>query len=107
MKNTIRRSFAIMIAALMLMACGLARAESYEASTMRLMNFEGEVRIEDASGQPRFVMKNGDTFTGEFRDNRFDKGRYTLKEDASYFEGTFKDGQPDQGNWYDKNGNKL
>ena len=55
----------------------------------------------------RFVMKNGDTFTGEFRDNRFDKGRYTLKEDASYFEGTFKDGQPDQGNWYDKNGNKL
>ncbi|MBO4802849.1 MAG: protein kinase [Bacteroidaceae bacterium] len=55
----------------------------------------------------RFVMKNGDTFTGEFRDNRFHKGRYTVKEDGSYFEGTFKDGQPDQGNWYDKNGKRL
>ena len=55
----------------------------------------------------RFVMKNGDVFTGEFREDRFYNGRYTLKEDASYFEGTFKEGQPDQGNWYDKNGNKL
>lgn len=55
----------------------------------------------------RFVMNNYDVFTGEFRDNRFYKGRYTLNEDASYFEGTFKNGQPDQGNWYDKNGNRL
>lgn len=55
----------------------------------------------------RFIMKNGDTFTGEFRDNRFHKGRYTIIADGSYFEGTFKDGQPDQGHWYDKNGNRL
>ena len=57
--------------------------------------------------EARFVMKNGDVFTGEFRDNRFHSGRYTVKEDGSYFEGSFKDGQPDQGNWYDKNGNRL
>lgn len=54
-----------------------------------------------------FRMKNGDTFEGEFRENRFYQGRYTVKEDGSYFEGTFKDGQPDQGAWYDNNGNKL
>ena len=55
----------------------------------------------------RFVMRNGDIFTGEIRDNRFYQGRYTVKEDASYFEGSFRAGQPDQGNWYDKNGNKI
>lgn len=55
----------------------------------------------------RFVMENGDVFTGEFRENRFYKGRYTVKEDGSYFEGTFKGGNPDQGNWYDKNGNII
>ncbi|MBR1665808.1 MAG: protein kinase [Bacteroidaceae bacterium] len=55
----------------------------------------------------RFVMNNGDVFTGEMRDNRFYSGRYTVKEDGSYFQGSFKDGQPDQGNWYDKNGNRL
>lgn len=54
-----------------------------------------------------FIMNNGDQFTGELRDNRFFKGRYTIKEDGSYFQGTFKDGQPDEGSWYDKNGRKL
>lgn len=54
-----------------------------------------------------FRMSNGDTFEGEFRENRFYEGRYTVKEDGSYFKGTFKNGQPDQGNWYDKNGNRL
>ena len=54
-----------------------------------------------------FVMSNGDIFTGEFRNDRFYKGRYTIKSDGSYFEGTFKNGQPDAGAWYDKNGNRL
>ena len=54
-----------------------------------------------------FHMKNGDVFTGEFRDDRFHNGRYTIKDDGSYFEGSFKNGQPDQGSWYDKNGNRL
>ena len=55
----------------------------------------------------RFLMANGDEFEGEFRDNRFYNGQYTVKEDGSYFKGTFKNGQPDQGNWYDKNGKRL
>lgn len=54
-----------------------------------------------------FHMKNGDVFTGEFRDDRFHNGRYTVKDDGSYFEGSFKNGQPDQGSWYDKNGKRL
>ena len=54
-----------------------------------------------------FQFKNGDVFTGEFRNNLFYYGRYTVKSDGSYFVGTFKQGQPDEGAWYDKNGNKL
>ena len=54
-----------------------------------------------------FIMSNGDVFKGEFRQDHFYQGRYTIKSDDSYFEGTFKDGQPDVGAWYDKNGNKL
>lgn len=54
-----------------------------------------------------FLYDNGDTFEGSFHDNRFAKGRYTLKSDGSYFIGSFKNGQPDNGTWYDKRGNKL
>ena len=52
----------------------------------------------------RFVYENGDVFEGEFRDNKFYVGKYTIKSDGSYFVGTFKDGQPDKGTWYNKNG---
>ena len=54
-----------------------------------------------------FRYANGDVFTGEFRDNLFYRGRYTVSEDGSYFEGSFSNGQPDKGTWYDKNNNKL
>ena len=54
-----------------------------------------------------FRYPNGDIFKGEFRANSFYKGKYTIKEDGSYFEGLFKNGQPDTGNWYDKNGIKI
>ena len=54
-----------------------------------------------------FRYDNGDTFEGSFNNNAFARGRYTMKADGSYFEGTFKDGQPDKGQWYDKNNNKI
>ena len=63
----------------------------------------GVMQGEDA----HFKMANGDTFEGEFRDNRFYIGQYTVSDDGSYFKGSFKNGQPDQGQWYDKNGHRL
>ena len=35
------------------------------------------------------------------------KGRYTIKETGEAFGRTFKDGNPDVGSWYDKNGKKT
>ena len=54
-----------------------------------------------------FEYENGDIFEGSFDNNSFREGRYTLKEDGSYFKGTFKNGQPSIGIWYDKNGNII
>lgn len=42
-----------------------------------------------------FSYPNGDTFKGTFRNNAFHHGRYYFKSDNTYFEGPFKDGQPD------------
>jgi serine/threonine-protein kinase len=53
-----------------------------------------------------FRYPNGDVFEGTFKDNSFYEGKYTISEDGSYFIGTFKNGQPDKGTWYDKN-NKV
>lgn len=54
-----------------------------------------------------FRYENGDLFMGTFKKNAFLKGRYTMKDDGSYFEGTFKDGQPGEGKWFDKNGKTM
>ena len=54
-----------------------------------------------------FKYPNGDTFEGEFRDNAFYYGIYTVKKSGEYFKGYFKDGQPSKGKWYDKNDNLL
>ena len=54
-----------------------------------------------------FRYDNGDTFEGTFVNNGFSEGRYTIKDDGSYFIGSFKNGQPDKGQWHDKNGKNL
>lgn len=56
------RFFLILLAALTL---GTAAAESYEASTMRLLRYSGAVRIEDASGKLRYIMRNARFNSGE------------------------------------------
>ena len=55
----------------------------------------------------RFKFKNGDTFVGSFKDNYFNEGTYTVAETGEYFRGTFKDGNPYKGTWYDKNAKVL
>ena len=59
-------------------------------------------------GEAFFRYENGDTFEGDFTNkSKFGKGKYTIREDGSYFIGSFKNGQPNEGQWYDKNGNKI
>ena len=54
-----------------------------------------------------FKYNNGDEFRGEFVSDSFYYGKYTVLEDESYFVGSFKNGQPSSGVWYDKNGTKI
>lgn len=58
-------------------------------------------------GESTYTLKNGDVFKGTFHNNKYEKGRYTWKEDGGSFEGSFKEGIPDQGDWFDKQGNKI
>ena len=54
-----------------------------------------------------YYFSNGDKFYGIIKNDHLSKGRYTVGEDGSYFEGTFKNNQPNKGQWYDKNGNPI
>lgn len=54
-----------------------------------------------------FRYDNGDTFEGSFVNNTFSKGKYTIKADGSYFIGTFKNGQPEKGTWYNIDGKVI
>lgn len=54
-----------------------------------------------------FKYANGDTFRGKFRNNSFYYGTYTIASDKSYYVGSYKNGQPDGGTWYNKNGKVI
>lgn len=58
----------------------------------------------DGKGEAKFL--NGDIFDGIFSNGSFISGRYTWADDGSYFEGRFRNNEPDyqQGKHYDKNG---
>lgn len=58
-------------------------------------------------GKAWYRYSNGDVFEGTFKNDEYHKGKYTIKADGSYFVGIFKNGQPANGQWYDKNGNKI
>lgn len=51
-----------------------------------------------------FTYDNGDTFEGTFQENAFKERKYTIRNTGEYFIGTFKNGQPNVGKWYYKNG---
>lgn len=50
------------------------------------------------------TLPNGDVFRGQFADDFLEKGRYTVKEDGYYFEGTYDKNQPWTGKWYSPDG---
>ena len=54
-----------------------------------------------------FKYANGDEFRGKFRNNAFHYGTYTIASDGSYYVGSYKNGQPDGGTWYNKNGKVI
>lgn len=50
------------------------------------------------------TLSNGDIFRGQFIEDHLEKGRYTVKEDGYYFEGTYDKNQPWTGKWYSPDG---
>lgn len=71
------------------------------------IRYDGEWVHGNMEGKTKYTQRSGDTFEGEFKDNKYYKGTYTIKSTGEYFIGSFKNGQPDSGVWYDKNGNLL
>lgn len=69
--------------------------------------YDGEWVHGKMEGQTTYTLRCGDTFVGTFKDNLYHQGRYTISATGEYFEGTFKNGQPDKGKWYDKSGNEI
>lgn len=69
--------------------------------------YDGEFQYGKMEGRTLYTRKNGDTFVGRFKDNKYDQGRYKIKATGEYYDGTFRNGETYKGNWYDKNGNKL
>jgi len=54
-----------------------------------------------------YHLHNGDVETGTFKNDLLVEGRYTVKESGCYFEGTFKNGVADQGQWYNPDGSPM
>ena len=55
----------LLVLALLLAQGGSARADSYTASTMRLLHYEGQVEIRDVNDEPRFLLENARVASGE------------------------------------------
>ena len=54
-----------------------------------------------------FTNKQGDIFEGSFDNNQISSGTFTINSTGEYFRGTFHNGNPLHGKWYDKEGNVL
>ena len=68
--------------------------------------YDGEFVHGVFQGEATYTYKAGDVFKGAFTNNKFSSGIYTTA-DGTRFIGSFKNGQPDTGTWYDAKGNKL
>ena len=58
-------------------------------------------------GKTKYTLKDGDIYEGTFKANKYEKGRYTLKENGEYFEGIFKNMEPYKGEWYSADGKVI
>jgi len=53
------------------------------------------------------TYKNGDQFVGDFANDHFKAGTYTVSSSGESFVGDFNNDQPYNGKWYDKNGKVI
>lgn len=64
-------------------------------------NYTGDYKDGLREGNGKFESKDGENkYKGTFANDKYNEGKLTFP-DGSYFEGTFKDGQPDKGKWHD------
>lgn len=64
-------------------------------------NYTGDYKDGLREGNGKFESKNGENkYKGTFANDKYNEGKLTFP-DGSYFEGTFKDGQPDKGKWHE------
>ena len=62
-------------------------------------NYTGDYKDGLREGNGKFESKDGENkYKGTFANDKYNEGKLTFP-DGSYFEGTFKDGQPDKGKW--------
>ena len=66
--------------------------------------FQNGLRVDDNA---TLTFKNGDTYKGSFVADQYGEGVYTIKQDGSYFKGTFRDFIPYNGAWYSKSDKQL
>lgn len=55
----------------------------------------------------KYELRDGDTFEGEFKNNEYFDGKYTVASSGDYYQGKFESGQPTGGQWYNKAGEPL
>ena len=58
-------------------------------------------------GEAVYTLPSGDVFTGTFHANQYDNGKYLIKSNGEYFEGTFRNGNPAVGHWYNSGGKRI
>ena len=85
---------------------GFGEAVFISNGTPNGFTYKGPFEKGNLSGDRRAVLTNanGDTFVGSFKNNYFVKGKYTIAETGEYYIGTFSNGVPSVGTWYDKDG---
>ena len=67
--------------------------------------YDGEWNHGVMEGHATYTLRNGDVFEGTFHADKYAEGSYTSTSTGEKFVGTFRDGSPYEGTWYDNNGN--
>ncbi len=68
-------------------------------------SYEGQFANGKMHGKGKYAdTKHQQVFEGTMKDNYFDEGKMTYTDDNSYYQGTFKNGDPWNGTYYTADG---